>query len=63
LAGLRCTAELSRFLTPAVVSDHRKAPVNALGYLPVMFAIDDIDDTLERLRKRGAQLVGESGPV
>ena len=51
--------ELSRFLTPPPVADHRKAPVNALGYLRVMFAVDDIDDTLERLRKRGAQLVGE----
>jgi catechol 2,3-dioxygenase-like lactoylglutathione lyase family enzyme len=51
--------ELSRFLTPPVVEDHRNAPVNALGYLRVMFAVDDIDDTLERLRKRGAQLVGE----
>ena len=51
--------ELSRFLTPPVVADHRDAPVNALGYLRVMFAVDDIDETLERLRKRGAQLVGE----
>jgi catechol 2,3-dioxygenase-like lactoylglutathione lyase family enzyme len=51
--------ELSRFLTPPVVADHRNAPVNALGYLRVMFAVDDIDDTLERLRNRGAQLVGE----
>ena len=51
--------ELSRFLTPPVVADHRNAPVNALGYLRVMFAVDDIDDTLARLRKRGAQLVGE----
>ena len=51
--------ELSRFLAPAVVADHRNAPVNALGYLRVMFTVDDIDDTLERLRKRGAQLVGE----
>ena len=51
--------ELSRFLTPPVVTDHRNAPVNALGYLRVMFTVDDIDDTLERLRKRGAQLVGE----
>ena len=51
--------ELSRFLTPPVVADHRNAPVNALGYLRVMFAVDDIEDTLERLRKRGAQLVGE----
>src|ERR671919_453375 len=49
--------ELSRFLVPPVVADHRKAPVNALGYLRVMFAVDDIDETLERLRKRGAQLV------
>ena len=51
--------ELSRFLTPPVVADHRKAPVNALGYLRVMFTVDDIDETLVRLRKRGAQLVGE----
>ena len=51
--------ELSRFLTPPTVADHRNAPVNALGYLRVMFAVDDVDETLERLRKRGAQLVGE----
>src|SRR5881628_243153 len=51
--------ELSRFITPPVVADHRNAPVNALGYLRVMFAVEDIDETLERLRKRGAQLVGE----
>src|SRR5690349_20629711 len=51
--------ELSRFLTPPAIADHRNAPVNALGYLRVMFAVDDIDDTLERLRTRGAQLVGE----
>jgi len=51
--------ELSRFLRPAVVTDHRKAPVNALGYLRVMFAVDDLDETLERLREHGAQLVGE----
>jgi catechol 2,3-dioxygenase-like lactoylglutathione lyase family enzyme len=51
--------ELSRFLTPPVVADHRNAPVNALGYLRVMFAVEDIDDTVARLSKRGAQLVGE----
>jgi catechol 2,3-dioxygenase-like lactoylglutathione lyase family enzyme len=51
--------ELSRFLTPPVVADHRNAPVNALGYLRVMFAVDNIDETLDVLRKRGAQLVGE----
>jgi catechol 2,3-dioxygenase-like lactoylglutathione lyase family enzyme len=51
--------ELSRFLAPPVVADHRNAPVNALGYLRVMFAVEDIDDTLARLRRRGAQLVGE----
>ena len=51
--------ELSRFLAPPIVEDHRNAPVNALGYLRVMFSVDDIDETLERLRKRGAQLVGE----
>jgi len=51
--------ELSRFLRPAVIADHRGAPVNALGYLRVMFAVDDLDATLERIGKRGAQLVGE----
>ena len=49
--------ELSRFLAPPVVSDHRNAPVNALGYLRVMFAVDDIDETLDVVLKRGAQLV------
>jgi catechol 2,3-dioxygenase-like lactoylglutathione lyase family enzyme len=51
--------ELSRFLAPPVVGDHRNAPVNALGYLRVMFAVDDLDDTLARLRRHGAQLVDE----
>jgi catechol 2,3-dioxygenase-like lactoylglutathione lyase family enzyme len=51
--------ELSRFLSPPVVSDHRHAPVNALGYLRVMFAVVNLDDTLARLRKLGAELVGE----
>jgi catechol 2,3-dioxygenase-like lactoylglutathione lyase family enzyme len=51
--------EISRFLTPPVVADHRNAPVNALGYLRVMFTVDDIDELLIRLYKRGAQLVGE----
>jgi catechol 2,3-dioxygenase-like lactoylglutathione lyase family enzyme len=49
--------EISRFLTPPVVADHRNAPVNALGYLRVMFAVDDLDETLARLRKHGVQLV------
>jgi catechol 2,3-dioxygenase-like lactoylglutathione lyase family enzyme len=49
--------ELSRFLTPAPVADHRNAPVNALGYLRVMFAVDDIDETLARLREHGVELV------
>jgi catechol 2,3-dioxygenase-like lactoylglutathione lyase family enzyme len=49
--------ELSRFLEPPVIADHRTAPVNALGYLRVMFAVDDIDGTLDRLRKHGAELV------
>ncbi|HLX56070.1 MAG TPA: VOC family protein [Ktedonobacteraceae bacterium] len=49
--------ELSRFITPPVVADHRNAPVNALGYLRVMFAVDDLDETLARLRKHGAELV------
>src|SRR5205823_8129592 len=51
--------ELSRFLAPPVVADHRTAPVNSLGYLRVMFTVEDLDETLARLRKRGAQLVGE----
>jgi catechol 2,3-dioxygenase-like lactoylglutathione lyase family enzyme len=49
--------ELSRFLEPEVVADHRTAPVNSLGYLRVMFAVDDMDETLERLLKRGAEMV------
>ena len=51
--------ELSRFLNPPVVADHRNAPVNALGYLRVMFAVEDIDETVTRLCQHGAQLVGE----
>jgi catechol 2,3-dioxygenase-like lactoylglutathione lyase family enzyme len=51
--------EISRFLHPPVVADHRNAPVNALGYLRVMFAVEDIDEVLDRLRKQGAQLVGD----
>jgi catechol 2,3-dioxygenase-like lactoylglutathione lyase family enzyme len=51
--------ELSRFLTPPVVSDHRNAPVNALGYLRVMFAVADLDDTLTRLHRLGARVVDE----
>jgi len=51
--------ELSRFLEPEVVADHRNAPVNALGYLRVMFTVDDLADTLKRLTTRGAHLVGE----
>jgi len=53
----RSRLELSRFLVPPVVADHRNAPVNALGYLRVMFAVDDIDDTRARLLERGAELV------
>jgi catechol 2,3-dioxygenase-like lactoylglutathione lyase family enzyme len=51
--------ELSRFIAPEVVADHRTAPVNALGYLRVMFAVDDIDDTVARLVDRGAELVSD----
>ena len=51
--------ELSRFIRPPVIADNRKAPVNALGYLRVMFAVDDLEETLERLRPLGAELVGE----
>ena len=49
--------EISRFLTPPTVADHRNAPVNALGYLRVMFAVDDVEETLARLHKHGAELV------
>lgn len=51
--------ELSRFLAPAVIADHRTAPVNALGYLRVMFNVGDIDDTLARLRRHGAEVVDQ----
>ena len=51
--------ELSRFDAPAIASDHRRSPVNSLGYLRVMFAVDDIDDTLARLTERGATVVDE----
>ena len=51
--------ELSRFITPTVAADHRTAPVNALGYLRVMFTVNDLDETLDRPLKHGAQLVGE----
>ncbi len=51
--------EISRFLDPPVIADHRNAPVNALGYLRVMFTVSDLDEVLARLRKHGAQLVGE----
>jgi catechol 2,3-dioxygenase-like lactoylglutathione lyase family enzyme len=51
--------ELSRFVRPKIIADHRRAPVNALGYLRVMFAVDDLDATLERLALHGAHVVGE----
>lgn len=51
--------ELSRFIRPVVIADHRKGPVNALGYLRVMFAVQDLDEVMDRLRKRGAELVSE----
>ena len=51
--------ELSKFLTPSIISDHRTAPVNALGYLRAMFTVKDIDEMVSRLTKQGAQLVGE----
>jgi catechol 2,3-dioxygenase-like lactoylglutathione lyase family enzyme len=51
--------EISRFLAPAVVADHRRSPVNALGYLRVMFTVEDIDDTLARLEQHGVELVGK----
>jgi catechol 2,3-dioxygenase-like lactoylglutathione lyase family enzyme len=53
--------ELSRFLAPPVVADHRRTPVNTLGYLRVMFTVEDLDDTLARLGNHGAELVGKVG--
>lgn len=55
----RSRLELSRFLTPPIVTDHRNDPVNALGYLRVMFEVDDLEDTLVRLRRHGAEVVDE----
>lgn len=51
--------ELSTFIRPDVVADHRTAPVNSLGYLRAMFAVADLDDTIARLGKLGGELVGE----
>ncbi|TGL58698.1 VOC family protein [Leptospira ognonensis] len=51
--------ELSKFITPGIISDHRKAPVNSLGYLRIMFRVDNLDELLSRLVKQGAELVGE----
>jgi catechol 2,3-dioxygenase-like lactoylglutathione lyase family enzyme len=51
--------ELSRFITPVTISDHRSAPVNSLGYLRLMFAVDNIDELVSRLIKQGAEMVGE----
>ncbi len=51
--------ELSRFITPPIIADHRTAPVNALGYLRIMFRVDNIDELVSRLTKHGAELVGE----
>ncbi len=51
--------ELSRFISPAAISDHRNAPVNSLGYLRLMFSVDNIDELVSRLTRHGAELVGE----
>lgn len=51
--------ELSRFIRPEVVADHRRAPVNSLGYLRTMFTVEDLDDTVARLQAIGAEIVGE----
>jgi catechol 2,3-dioxygenase-like lactoylglutathione lyase family enzyme len=51
--------EISQFLAPSVVADHRSAPVNALGYLRVMFAVEEIDEMVARLTEHGAEVVGE----
>jgi catechol 2,3-dioxygenase-like lactoylglutathione lyase family enzyme len=51
--------ELSQFIKPEIVSDHRNAEVNSLGYLRVMFTVENVDELVERLEKLGAKLVGE----
>jgi catechol 2,3-dioxygenase-like lactoylglutathione lyase family enzyme len=51
--------ELSQFLTPHTIADHRTAPVNSLGYLRIMFRVDNLDELLSRLVKQGAEVVGE----
>jgi catechol 2,3-dioxygenase-like lactoylglutathione lyase family enzyme len=51
--------EISQFLRPETVADHRTAPVNSLGYLRIMFRVDNLDELLPRLTKHGAELVGE----
>ncbi len=51
--------ELSRFLNPPIISDHRNAPVNSLGYLRIMFSVENIDEMVSKLTKQGAQLVGD----
>jgi catechol 2,3-dioxygenase-like lactoylglutathione lyase family enzyme len=52
--------ELSKFHTPpAVRAEPENAPANALGIRRIMFAVDDIDDVVARLRNHGAELVGE----
>lgn len=51
--------EISKFIAPTIVSDHRKAPVNSLGYLRVMFRVKNLDELVSRLIHTGAELVGE----
>lgn len=51
--------ELSQFLSPQTIADHRTAPVNSLGYLRIMFRVDNLDELLTRLAKHGAEVVGE----
>ena len=64
-AAMMCTPdghsrlELSRFDAPAIASDHRRSPVNSLGYLRVMFTVENLEDTLTRLSKLGATVVDE----
>lgn len=51
--------ELSQFISPKTIADHRTAPVNSLGYLRIMFRVDNLDELLSRLKKHGATVVGE----
>ena len=51
--------ELIKFRAPRATTAEPNAPVNTLGIRRIMFAVDDIDDVLARLRAHGGELIGE----